>query len=163
MAVFTPVALEEARHFLQRYDLGGLKDLVAIAEGVENTNYRLETGKGRFVLTLFEKRVEPQSLPFRLGLTEHLALRRYPAPRVRRDREDRLFSDLNQRPAAILDWRNGEWLRGTSESRRCGGCCGVRPGRPTRQGRRLSRHLAQSARTRRLACDRGALSRRREG
>ncbi len=114
MAVFTPVTPEDASAFLQRYDLGGLKDLVAIAEGVENTNYRLETDHARFVLTLFEKRVEPESLPFRLGFTEHLALRRYPAPRVRRDHEDRLFSDLNGRPAAILEWRDGAWLRGPS-------------------------------------------------
>ncbi|HEY3815175.1 MAG TPA: homoserine kinase [Caulobacteraceae bacterium] len=114
MAVFTPVTLEDASLFLQRYDLGGLKDLVAIAEGVENTNYRLETERGRFVLTLFEKRVARDSLPFRLGFTEHLALRRYPAPRVRRDRQDNLFGELNGRPAAILEWLNGAWLRGPS-------------------------------------------------
>src|ERR1700756_3130496 len=100
MAVFTPVTPEEASLFLQRYDLGALKDLVAIAEGVENTNYRLDTARGRYVLTLFEKRVEPESLPFRLGLTEHLALRRYPAPRVRRDGDGALGSRLNGRPAA---------------------------------------------------------------
>jgi homoserine kinase type II len=114
MAVFTPVSLTEARAFLERYDLGGLRELVAIAEGVENTNYRLETDSGRFVLTLFEKRVATESLPYRLGLTEHLAKRRFPAPQVRRDRDGELFGELNGRPAAILAWLPGEWLRGPS-------------------------------------------------
>jgi homoserine kinase type II len=112
MAVFTPVTPEQASAFLERYDLGRLTDLVAIAEGVENTNYRLETDEGRFVLTLFEKRVAADSLPFRLGLTEHLAIRGFPAPQVRRDRDGALFGALNGRPAAILSWLGGDWLRG---------------------------------------------------
>ncbi len=46
MAVFTPVSLDEARAFLAGYDLGEVVELTAIAEGVENTNYRLETQDG---------------------------------------------------------------------------------------------------------------------
>ncbi len=114
MAVFTPVTEDQARAFVARFDLGAVKDLTPIAEGVENTNYRLSTERGVFALTLFEKRVTPESLPFCLGLTEHLARRHYPAPRPRRDADGELFGELNGRPAAIIEWLPGEWLRGPS-------------------------------------------------
>ena len=63
MAVFTPVSLADAKAFLAGYDIGEVVELTAIAEGVENTNYRLDTTRGRFVLTLFEGRTDEASLP----------------------------------------------------------------------------------------------------
>jgi homoserine kinase type II len=111
MAVFTPVSEAEARVYLQAYDLGELRSLTPIAEGVENTNYRLETTAGPFVLTLFEYRTRADALPFCLGLTAHLAGRGYPAPRPMPDRERAWTGYLNGRPAAIIEWREGDWLR----------------------------------------------------
>lgn len=111
MAVFTPVTEAEARIYLQTYDLGDLRSLTPIAEGVENTNYRLETTTGRYVLTLFEHRTRADALPFCLGLTEHLAGRGYPAPRPMPDRNRAWTGYLNGRPAAIIEWRQGDWLR----------------------------------------------------
>ena len=73
MAVFTPVTPQQADDYLMRYPLGGLVELTPIAEGVENTNYRLVTEKGAYVLTLFEGRTEASALPFCLGLTGRLA------------------------------------------------------------------------------------------
>jgi homoserine kinase type II len=111
VAVFTPVEPPEARAFLEGYDLGALEALEPVPEGVENTNYRLTTEEGAFALTLFEKRVDPLALPFCLGLMEHLAERGFPAPRPRRDRSGRIAGRLNGRPAAIVDWLRGAWLR----------------------------------------------------
>lgn len=111
MAIFTPVSHDQAAAFLATHDLGGLVAVEAIAEGVENTNYRLDTSAGRFILTLFERRTDAASLPFCLGLTEHLAERGYPAARVMRNRSGGRVGELNGRPAAILEWRDGAWLR----------------------------------------------------
>lgn len=111
MAVFTPVSREQAEAYLERYDLGRLLELEPIAEGVENTNYRLVAEAGPHVLTLFERRTDPAALPFCLGLTEHLVERGYPAPRPRRTRARELTSHLNDRPAAIVEWLPGRWLR----------------------------------------------------
>lgn len=111
MAVFTPVSGAEARGYLEAYDLGRLQALTPIAEGVENTNYRLETTAGRFVLTLFEHRTRADALPFCLGLTQHLASRGYPAPRPMPDRAGNWIGRLNGRPASIIEWREGDWLR----------------------------------------------------
>ena len=73
MAVFTPVSEGAAAAFLEEYDIGELESLEPIAEGVENTNYKLRAGARGFVLTLFEKRTRAEDLPQILGLTAHLA------------------------------------------------------------------------------------------
>lgn len=114
MAVFTPVNEDQARAHLTAYDIGDLVGLHPIAEGVENTNYRLETTAGRHVLTLFEERTDAAGLPFCLGLTEYLADRDFPAPRPIRDRAGSWLGSLNGRPAAIIEWRPGDWLRDPS-------------------------------------------------
>ncbi len=114
MAVFTPVSTDQAEAFLQAYDLGPFRSLHAIAEGVENTNYRLETEGARHVLTLFEARTDAASLPFCLGLTEHLAAGGFPAPRPVRAQDGGWVGTLNGRPAAVIEWLSGAWLRAPS-------------------------------------------------
>ena len=115
MAVFTPVTDDQARAFVARYPgAGDFVSLHAIAEGVENTNYRLEATAGRFVLTLFEGRTDAASLPFCLGLTDHLAGRGYPAARPLRDVGGDWIGKLNGRPAAVVQWLDGDWLRAPS-------------------------------------------------
>lgn len=85
MAVYTHLSFEEIRQLLTHYSLGNLHDAKGIAEGVENTNYRIETREGeetqRYILTLFEKRVRGEELPFFMGVMGHLAEHHFPAPR----------------------------------------------------------------------------------
>src|SRR4030088_991821 len=80
MAVYTDVAAEEVAAFLSAYDLGDLLAYKGIAEGVENSNFLLHTSRGYFILTLYEKRVAANDLPFFLGLMEHLAARALTCP-----------------------------------------------------------------------------------
>lgn len=122
MAVFTPVTADQAAAFLAAYDLGALRELHPIAEGVENSNFRLETEAGRYVLTLFERRTDAAALPFCLGLTDHLALAGRPAARPVRDRRGEWIATLNDRPAAIVAWVQGAWLKSpTPENHRQAG------------------------------------------
>jgi len=72
MAVYTDVTDEELQQFLAGYDLGALMSYKGIAEGVENSNFLLQTSKGAFILTLYEKRVRLEDLPFFIGLMQHL-------------------------------------------------------------------------------------------
>ncbi len=111
MAVFTPVSLTQASGFLSAYDIGEVVELTAIAEGVENTNYRLDTTRGRFVLTLFEGRTDEASLPFCLGLTAHLASRGFACPTPIENRAGGWLGRLNGRAAAVIEWKTGAWLR----------------------------------------------------
>ncbi|MFC5372406.1 homoserine kinase [Brevundimonas faecalis] len=111
MAVFTPVTLKQADAYLMRYPLGGAKALTPIAEGVENTNYRLEADQGTYVLTLFEGRTDAASLPFCLGLARHLAAHGFPTPAPVLDSEGEMIGALNGRAAAVVNWAAGAWKR----------------------------------------------------
>lgn len=111
MAVYTDVTEGELDAFLADYDVGALLSYKGIAEGSENSNYLLHTASGAFILTLYEKRVEEADLPFFLGLMDHLAARgiRCPLPVHRRD--GRLIGRLAGRPAALITFLEGMWMR----------------------------------------------------
>ena len=107
MAVYTDVGAEDVAEFLSDYDIGRLVSLKGIAEGVENSNYLLLTDQAPFILTLYEKRVRLEDLPFFLGLMEHLADRGVPCPTPRHGRDGVALRELNGRPAAIISFLNG--------------------------------------------------------
>ncbi|MFQ5348085.1 MAG: homoserine kinase [Rhodothalassiaceae bacterium] len=107
MAVFTHVSTPDLERFLAAYDLGEVRQLLPIAEGIENTNYRLETTTGRHVLTLFERRTPEDALPFVIALLEHLAGKSAPVPRPIPDRQGRCLSRLCGRPALVVSFLEG--------------------------------------------------------
>lgn len=111
MAVYTDVGEEELATFLAAYDLGALLSFKGIAEGVENTNYLLHTGGGYFILTLYEKRVARNELPFFLGLMEHLAARGINCPQPVKTRAGTVLGELAGRPAAIVTFLEGVSVR----------------------------------------------------
>src|ERR1700724_286210 len=111
MAVYTDVTDEELQHFLAGYDLGGLLAYKGIAEGVENSNFLLHTSAGYFILTLYEKRVAAPDLPFFLNLIEHLAARGLTCPQPVRNRAGEALGRLAGRPAAIVTFLDGMWIR----------------------------------------------------
>jgi len=73
MAVYTQVSAEALSALLSLYDVGELVSAKGIAEGVENSNYLIDTTRQRFILTLYEKRVDSADLPFFMRLLDHLA------------------------------------------------------------------------------------------
>ncbi|MCW2413042.1 MULTISPECIES: homoserine kinase [unclassified Sphingobium] len=112
MAVYTQVPAETLALFLERYDVGTLLAAKGIAEGVENSNYLVDTtgadGNGaRFILTLYEKRVDVADLPFFMGLLDHVGARGCPVPRFIHDREGKALQTLCERPAALIEFLNG--------------------------------------------------------
>ena len=111
MAVYTDVAAEELATFLSAYDLGELRAYKGIAEGVENSNFLLHTSRGYFILTLYEKRVAAADLPFFLGLMEHLAARGLTCPQPVQTRAGTTLGTLAGRPAAIVTFLDGMWIR----------------------------------------------------
>ncbi len=107
MAVYTEVSDDELRDFLEQYDLGQVTAFKGIAEGVENSNFLLRTSAGSFILTLYEKRVAPEDLPYFLGLMEHLAAKGIASPVPVRGRDGESLRRLCDRPAAVITFLDG--------------------------------------------------------
>lgn len=107
MAVYTQVSSEELAELLVRYDQGEVTSAKGIAEGVENSNYLVDTTRHRFILTLYEKRVDAGDLPFFLALLDHLADRGLPVPRAIADRDGRQIQTVAGRPACLIEFLPG--------------------------------------------------------
>ncbi|MCA8908641.1 MAG: homoserine kinase [Rhodospirillaceae bacterium] len=111
MAVYTEVTDEEVSAFVAEYDIGAVVACKGIAEGVENSNYLLVTTGGRFILTLYEKRVAEADLPFFVALMQHLASNGIRCPLPLSGRDGQTLRRLSGRPAAIVTFLDGMWPR----------------------------------------------------
>ncbi|MDF1734778.1 MAG: homoserine kinase [Minwuia sp.] len=111
MAVYTDIADDELDRLLDAYDIGQAVACTGIAEGVENSNFMLLTDRDRYILTLYEKRVDPADLPFFLGLLDHLSEQGFPCPQPIRTRTGQTLVEAAGRPAAIVSFLRGRWPR----------------------------------------------------
>ncbi|GHD56528.1 homoserine kinase [Thalassobaculum fulvum] len=111
MAVYTPVSDDELQTFLADYDIGEVTSFAGIAEGVENSNFLVRTTRSTYILTLYEKRVKSDDLPFFVGLMEHLADKGLSCPRPVPSRDGATLRTLNGRPAAVVTFLEGMWHR----------------------------------------------------
>ncbi len=92
---------------LSHYDVGTLVSAKGIAEGVENSNFMLDTDQRRLFLTLYEKRVDERDLPFFIALLDHLAERGVPVPRMIADRAGARLHNVAGRPACLIEFLSG--------------------------------------------------------
>jgi homoserine kinase type II len=111
MAVYTDVSEVELEAFLQDYPAGRLMSYKGIAEGSENSNFLLHTSTGSYILTLYEKRVDRNDLPFFLGLMHHLAGKGISCPLPVQRKDGELIGMLAGRPAALITFLEGMWMR----------------------------------------------------
>lgn len=107
MAVYTHVPAEDLSAFVARYDIGVLVAAKGIAEGVENSNYLIDTTRGRYILTLYEKRVDTADLPYFLALMRHAADAGLPVPRPIEDKAGEPLQALSGRPACVIEFLTG--------------------------------------------------------
>ena len=109
MAVYTRITETDLKECLSRFNLGALESFEGIADGVENTNYRLTTDKNRYILTLFEKRVNPEELPFYLSFMQHLQNAGIACPHAATDRDGNRVFKISGKPAIITTFLDGAW------------------------------------------------------
>lgn len=112
MAVYTHLAAEDLDRLIAEYDVGTLTSAKGIAEGISNSNWLIETtgkdGRGaRFILTMYEYRIELEDLPFFLALLDHLAAKGCPVPRTIHDREGALFRLIGDKAVALIEFLPG--------------------------------------------------------
>ncbi|UTW58172.1 homoserine kinase [Kordiimonas sp. SCSIO 12603] len=116
MAVYTKVDDQTLNQFLDRYDAGKATSFKGIAEGVENSNYLLSTTKAQYILTLYEKRANPEDLPYFLNMMEHIADKGLPSPRPIRDSEGKALQILSGKPACLISFLSGVSVDETSDA-----------------------------------------------
>lgn len=112
MAVYTHLSSEDLAELVGHYDVGSLTSAKGIAEGVSNSNWLIETtgpnGKGaRYILTMYERRIELQDLPFFLGLLDHLSEHDCPVPRTIHDRGGAAFRTVGGKAVALIEFLPG--------------------------------------------------------
>ncbi len=107
MAVYTEVPAEALEAFLARYDTGRLVSAKGIAEGVSNSNFLVETETARYILTLYERRIDLSDLPWFLALKEYLADRGQPVPRPIRDKSGEALQQLEGKAACLIEYLPG--------------------------------------------------------
>lgn len=107
MAVYTHVPTETLQTFLTRFETGPLVSAKGIAEGVSNSNFLVETTTDRFILTLYERRIDIAELPFFIELMEYLANAGLPVPRPIRDRNGEALHRLEGRAACLIQFLPG--------------------------------------------------------
>lgn len=111
MAVYTDITDAELAELLAQYDLGEALSFKGVAEGVENSNFLLETESGRYFLTIYEKRVRPEELPFFLGLMRWLAEHGFPSATPIAARDGQLLKRVRGKPCAIVSFLTGLSVR----------------------------------------------------
>jgi homoserine kinase type II len=116
LAVYTQLGPEQVSALLNRYDAGDLIALKGIAEGVENSNYYVETTRNRFILTLYENRVDPADLPFFYSLLKHLHDAGCKVPRFIADRDGNWLQEIAGRPACLIEFLQGVSVTQPSEA-----------------------------------------------
>ena len=107
MAVYTHLGAEDLGELIAHYDVGALVSAKGIAEGVSNSNWLVETENGRFILTMYERRIELSDLPFFLGLLDHLSAAGCPVPRTIHDREGRGWRMVEGKAVALIEFLPG--------------------------------------------------------
>ena len=108
MAIYTKVDTHEAKFILKNYNLGELKKIQGIKKGIENTNYLLITTTGKFILTLFEKRVKTKELPFFMNLMLSLNDRKILCPKPIKNKNKKTLFQIKNRQAAICSFVYGK-------------------------------------------------------
>ncbi len=108
MAVYTSVTKSELENFLEQYNLGKLISYEGIIEGIENTNYKIIMEEGGFILTIFEKRVDPQDLPFFMNLQKHLSSHGFHCPIPVENKDKNIVNSLCNKKAIIISFLEGE-------------------------------------------------------
>ncbi len=107
MAVYTHIAAEDLAEIILRFNVGTLVSAKGIAEGVQNSNYLIDTTQARFILTVYEQRTDLADLPFFLSLLDHLSDKACPVPRTMHDRNDAQLTEWQGKSIALIEFLPG--------------------------------------------------------
>jgi len=108
MAVYTKLSLDEIKNFINQFDVDEFQNYEEILEGVENSNYLIHTKKNKFVLTIYEKRVEEKDLPFFLNLMFELSKKNFSCPQPLVSKKGEKILKIKGKNAALISFLIGK-------------------------------------------------------
>ena len=108
MAVYTSVNKNELSKFFENYELGSLISYEGIVEGIENTNFKINTDKGSYILTIFEKRVNVEDVPFFMSLQKYLSEAGFACPLPIENKNKKIINKLSNKTAIIISFLEGK-------------------------------------------------------
>ena len=107
MAVYTKLSENNLKDFFSKYNLGKLLKFQGIQEGIENSNYFVKTDSGKFILTIYEKRVEEKDLPFFMGLMKNIFNENFPSPEPIINKNGNYITEIFGKKAAVVSFLEG--------------------------------------------------------
>ena len=107
MAVYTKLSENNLKDFFSKYNLGKLLKFQGIQEGIENSNYFVKTDRGKFILTIYEKRVEEKDLPFFIGLMKNIFNKNFPSPEPIINKNGNYITEIFEKKAAVVSFLEG--------------------------------------------------------
>ena len=107
MAVYTKISEKDFENLFLKYNLGKVLSFQGITEGIENTNYFVKTQKGKFILTIYEKRIEEKDLPFFMGLMKNLHDSNFPSPEPIINKNGNYITEILNKKAAVVSFLEG--------------------------------------------------------
>ena len=107
MAIYTKLSENNLKEFFLKYNLGKLINYQGIQQGIENTNYLVNTDKGKYILTIYEKRVEEKDLPFFMGLMRNLFDAKFPSPEPIINKNGNYITKIFEKKAAVVSFLDG--------------------------------------------------------
>ena len=108
MAVYTRVNSKEINYIEKNYNIGKVKSFAGIKKGIENTNYLLKTKDKKFILTLFEKRVDKKDLPFFINLMDNLSKYKINCPKPQKNKRGSFLIKIKNKTASIVSFVEGK-------------------------------------------------------
>jgi len=108
MAIYTKISKGEVKSVERKFNLGKIISFKGIKKGIENTNYLLETKNKKFILTIFEKRVQKKDLPFFMNLMDKLNNRKINCPKPQKNKKENHLFNIRNKPASIVSFVEGK-------------------------------------------------------
>ena len=108
MAIYTKINTKDIRSIEKKYNLGKIIFFKGIKKGIENTNYLLKTKNGKFILTLFEKRVQKKDLPFFMNLMNKLDNYKINCPKPQKTKKGNFLVKIKNKVGSIVSFVEGK-------------------------------------------------------
>lgn len=111
MAVYTKTTLIELKKHFENYEIDELVDFVEIIDGIDNSNFIINTTANKYIFTIFENRIDKNSLPYFIDFKEHLFAKNISCPHPIIAKNGQKILDFNGKKTVLVSFLNGSTLK----------------------------------------------------